>query len=130
MGGPQPIDLKQGEPASRFRRGGRHGGELIEARFQEAELKRGDLACFVACRLALGSVGREQYRLALVQVGYGSDDLVQMSFLYAPTSARGLGIIPSLHGEDMPRFHVDRKGLSEPGHRSRALLSLLHVSQK
>merc|ERR1711972_1093535 len=115
MGGPQPNDLKQGEPASRFRGGGRHGGELIEARFQEAELKRSDLACIVACRLALGSVGRDQYRLALVQVGYGSDDLVQVSFLYAPTSARGLGIMPSLHGEDMPRFHFDRKGLMEPG---------------
>jgi len=60
-------------------------------------LKRSDVACAVVFRLALGSVGREQYRLALVQVGYGSDDLVQMSFLYVPTSTFGLGI-PSLHG--------------------------------
>merc|ERR1711972_416151 len=101
MGGPQPNDLKQGESASGFRWGAGYGGELVEARCQEAELKRIDLACMVACRLVLGSVGREQYRLALVQVGFGSDDLVPMSFLYMPTSTRGLGI-PSSQGEDNP----------------------------
>merc|ERR1711972_621767 len=113
MGGPQPNDLKQGEPASRFRGGGRHGGELIEARFQEAELKRSDLACIVACRLLLGSVSREQYRMALVQVGHGSDAIVQMRSLSAPASTLGL-CSPSLLGEGMPRIHLFGKGLAEP----------------
>merc|ERR1712113_785014 len=93
--------------------GGGHGGELIEARLQEAELKRSDLACSVACRLALGSAGREQYRLALVQLGpwlrRSCSDLLSLR-----TDLHVWPRHPLSAWEDLPRIHLAEKGLTKP----------------
>merc|ERR1712039_242346 len=80
---------------------------------KKTQLNRSDLACIVVCRLVLGSVSREQYTTALVQVGHGSDAIVQMRFLSAPASTLGL-CSPSLLGEGMPRIIFFGKGLAEP----------------